>query len=190
MKKQDNFKLTIISLMIAVTLVMVMTSLGTISFGIISVTIAHIPILITAIVIGLKEGLIVAFAFGLFSMIRAITAPLGILDPLFANPAISILPRLMIPITTYFLYKYLSKINDTLGTIVAVALGNLTNTFFVYFSMFLFMRARVEEAMGKDFKTVIIGLVSTSTAIKTVLVVIITVPIVKALQKYMANRNA
>lgn len=182
------FNMTVMAMMIALTVIMVVTSIGSISLGFISITIAHIPILITAILLGLKEGLTVSFFFGMSSLLKAMLAPQGILDPLFINPLISILPRLMIPITTYFVYQLAKKINNTVGVTAAVVLGNLTNTFFVYFSMFLFVRGRVEELMGKSFKTAIIGLVSTSTAIKTVGVALITVPIVLGVQKYIDSK--
>lgn len=184
-RRKKSYTIAILALMIAITVILVVTPLGSISLGIVSITIAHIPILITAILLGLKEGLVVASSFGISSLLVALLAPRGLLDPLFVNPMISILPRLMIPITTYFVFRGIRRLNNTAAVISAVVVGNLTNTFFVYFSMYLFVRERVEAIMGKNFKTVIIGLVSTSTAIKTVGVALLTVPIVLALQRFL-----
>lgn len=182
------FDLTVLSLMIAITAVLFYSPLGNINIGLISITIAHIPILIITILLGLKPGLINAFAFGLFSLLSALLAPKGLLSPLFINPMISIVPRMMIPVTTFLVYHLLKNKNKTLATTLAVILGNLTNTFFVYFSMYIFAGKKVVELTGKNFATVIAGLVGTSTAIKTVIVAVITVPIILALQKYMESR--
>lgn len=176
--KQKNYNIAILGLLTAVMLIMGLTPFGTISFGAVSITIAHIPILVATIMLGLKEGLILALMFGVFSMSKAFLAPVGLLDPLFQNPLIAILPRLMIPIMTHIVKLATIKLNKTLSNTLAVIVGNLSNTFFVYLSMYLFVRDKFEAAAGKSALVAIIGLVSTSTFIKTIIVVIITVPIV------------
>ena len=176
--RERNYRIAILGLLTAIMLIMMVTPFGTLNFGIISITIAHIPILLATLMLGLKEGLIMALIFGSLSMLKAITAPEGILDPLFQNPLISIAPRLMIPITTHYTAKALSKLDNIIKTTIAVIVGNLTNTFFVYLSMYLFVKDQFEAISGKSAITTILGLVSTSTLIKTVIVVIITVPIV------------
>lgn len=176
--RERNYNLAILGLLTAIMLIMAMTPLGTIPLGVISITIAHIPILLATLMLGLKEGLIMALIFGSLSMLKAITAPEGLLDPLFQNPLISIAPRMMIPITTYYTSKLFSKTSKYISTTVSVIVGNLTNTFFVYLSMYLFVRDKFEALSGKSALATIISLVSTSTLIKTVIVVIITVPIV------------
>ena len=176
--RQKNFDITILGLLTAIMVIMMYTPLGTLPLGFMSITIAHIPILIATILLGLKQGLILGLIFGSISMFKAITAPVAVLDPLFANPLISILPRLMIPITTHYVYLALKNVNKYIRVASAVIVGNLTNTFFVYLSIYLFVRADFEAATGKTAIAAIIGLVSTSTLIKTVIVVLITVPIV------------
>lgn len=176
--RQRNFDITILGLLTAIMVIMMYTPLGTLPLGFMSITIAHIPILIATILLGLKQGLILALIFGSISMFKAITAPVAVLDPLFANPLISILPRLMIPITTHYMYLALKKANEYFRVAGAVIVGNLTNTFFVYLSIYLFVRADFEAATGKTAIAAIIGLVSSSTLIKTIIVVLITVPIV------------
>lgn len=176
--KQKNFDIAILGLLTAIMLIMGLTPFGTISFGAISITIAHIPILVATLLLGLREGLILGLIFGIFSMTKAYLAPVGVLDPLFQNPLISILPRLMIPIMTHLAFKATSHLNKNISATISVIVGNLSNTFFVYLSMYLFVKDKFELAAGKSALTAIIGLVSTSTLIKTVIVVIITVPIV------------
>ncbi len=186
-QKSKNYEIAILGLLTALMIIMASTPLGTISFGFISITIAHIPILLATLMLGRNYGITLALIFGVFSMSKAFIAPVGILDPLFQNPLISILPRLMIPITTYYSYKLLKNVNKTLRVSISVVIGNLTNTFFVYLSMYLFVRERFETIMGKSALVAIAGLVSTSTLIKTVIVVIITAPIVLRIKLNQEN---
>lgn len=176
--KNKNYDIAILGLLTAIMIILGITPFGTISLGAISITIAHIPILVATLMLGLKEGLILALIFGLFSMSKAYLAPVGILDPLFQNPLIAIAPRLMIPIMTHLMSNATKSLSKTLSNTLAVITGNLSNTFFVYLSMYLFVRDKFEFLTGKSAMVAIIGLVSTSTIIKTVIVVIITVPIV------------
>ena len=59
----------------------------------VSITIIHVAVLFFAWMFGWKEGAIAGLAFGIFSMIRAITMPNSPIDPLFANPLVSVFPR-------------------------------------------------------------------------------------------------
>ncbi len=176
--KQKSYNVAVLGLLTAVTFILINTPFGTIPFGPISVTIAHLPILIATLMFGLKEGLVIALVFGLTSMARAFYAPQGVLDPLFMNPLISVLPRLMIPITTHYTYILLGKLNKYIKTSAAVIVGNLTNTFFVFLAIYLFVRPTFEAAMGMDAIPAIIAIVSSIAFFETLFAVLITVPIV------------
>lgn len=181
--------LVLTSMMCAITIVLMVTPIGTIKLPVVSITIAHIPVLITAIVIGLREGLIVGFALGASSLVMAIVSPGSILDPFFVNPLISILPRLLIAVTTYFCYKILSKIlkkvigGEYAAAVISTVIGNLTNTFGVYTMLYLVYARQIFEKTGKEALGFILAAISTTTAIKCVAVVIIVTPIVVVLKK-------
>lgn len=177
------------ALMITLTIIMALTPIGMIRLPMVNVTIAHIPILITAILLGLYPGLLVAFSFGMMSLILAITTPTSILSPYFANPLISILPRLLIPITTYFVYRFAKMLfssfraNDTLSIALAVIVGNLTNTFGVYTMLYLVYAQEIFEKTGKPALSVIIALISTTTLLKCIFIVVLLVPLIRILKK-------
>ncbi|WP_085833060.1 ECF transporter S component [Clostridium merdae] len=186
-------RLTLMGMMIALTVILLNTPLGVITLPMIRITIAHMPILITAILFGLTEGLIVGFAFGACTLFIALTSPVSILDPFFVNPLVSILPRVLIPVTTYYCYQGLQKLlpafrgKDTLSVTVSLAIGNLTNTFGVYAMLYLLYAAQILEKTGTPALHLILGLISTSTVIKCVGIMLIGTPLILALQKAMKH---
>ncbi|QQO08577.1 ECF transporter S component [Breznakiella homolactica] len=93
----------------AVIIVLGITRLGFIPwFSGASVTIMHIPVIIGAILEGPVVGAFIGLLFGVFSLIQAATAPLGVMDVAFVNPLISVLPRLFIGPVAWLLYRAIS----------------------------------------------------------------------------------
>lgn len=182
-------QITTIGMMIALTVILLNTPLGVITLPMVRITIAHMPILITAILFGLSQGLTVAFAFGACTLFIALTSPVSVLDPFFVNPLISILPRMIIPITTYYSYHALKKLlngvkgKETISVAISLAIGNLTNTFGVYAMLYILYAADILEKTGTPALSLILGLISTSTAIKCVGIMLIGTPVVLALRK-------
>jgi uncharacterized membrane protein len=168
---------------------MMLTNLGTISLPMVRVTVAHIPILITAIVCGLPHGLMVGFAFGATTLIVALTSPVSLLDPFFVNPLVSVLPRLLIPVTAYYMYKLASRLTanrkagHTISLVAAFTVGNLTNTFGVYLMLYLVYAREIMEKTGTPAVTLILSLMATSTLLKCVVVVLICTPVALGLKR-------
>ena len=181
--------ITVIGMMIALTIIMCLTPLGAITLPMIRITIAHVPILFTAILFGLPQGLMVALAFGCTTLMIALTSPVSLLDPFFVNPLISVAPRLLIPVTAYYVYRGLYRLigtkkgGMTVAVAIGLAVGNLTNTFGVYTMLYLIYARQILEKTGTPALTLIIGLMSTSTLIKCLAIVAVGTPIVVALQK-------
>jgi len=181
------------AMMIALTIVMMMTQLGTITLPMIRITIAHVPILITVMTLGLSQGLAVALAFGATSLFIALTSPASVLDPLFVNPLVSILPRLLIPVTAYYTHKGLSgllkkvKGGDVVTVAVSLAVGNLTNTFGVYTMLYLVYAQEIFARTGTPALNLIITLISTTTLIKCVFIVVACTPVVCGLKKALRH---
>ena len=106
-------ELTIIGLLAGITIALGLSGYGIIPLGPLNVTTLHVPTLIGAIVEGPKVGGFVGFIFGCYSLWQNITAP-NILSPLFINPIISVLPRILFPVSsivesasrpTYYRYR-------------------------------------------------------------------------------------
>ncbi|MDL2232963.1 ECF transporter S component [Ruminococcaceae bacterium OttesenSCG-928-L11] len=185
----DTKTMVTTGMMIALTIVMMTTPLGTIRLPVVSITVAHIPILIAALTMGLYPGIVVGLAFGLSSLFVALTSPASILDPLFVNPLVSVLPRVLIPITTYFSYKGLDRLfgktkkGNVAAVGISVAIGNLTNTFGVYTMLYLIYAQRILEESGTPAINMIIAAISTTTLWKCIGVVLITTPVVIGLRR-------
>ena len=104
-------RLTIIGVLGAISAVLGMTPIGFIPVGPTNATIMHIPVIIGAILEGPVVGMLVGLIFGIFSLIRAITAP-TVISPVFYNPLVSVLPRVLIGLTAYYsfiLFKRLDR---------------------------------------------------------------------------------
>jgi uncharacterized membrane protein len=87
-------------------------------------TIMHIPVIVGAVMEGWLVGTIIGFLFGLSSFALATV-------PLFKNPLVAILPRVVIGIMAYFSYAALRKSNEYVALVVAAIVGTLTNTILV-----------------------------------------------------------
>ena len=86
--------------------------LGYFAIGSTAFTVLHIPVFIATILAGLPQGLLIAGIFGLSSMISAYLFGGGVLDYLFRDPRISVVPRLMIPFAVWAVYKAVCYIAD------------------------------------------------------------------------------
>lgn len=71
MKKKNIFRLTLISLFIAIMLVMNFTPIGYITTGLFSITLMTIPVALGAACAGIWGGAILGFVFGLTSFLQA-----------------------------------------------------------------------------------------------------------------------
>ena len=90
----------------------------------IQATIMHVPAIIGAVLEGPIVGILAGGIFGIFSMLQDTTG-------LFNNPLVSVVPRLLIGLTSWLVYRSLVKVNLDLAAAVAGVVGTLTNTIFV-----------------------------------------------------------
>lgn len=102
-------KMTIVGVLGGISAILGLTPIGFIPVGPTNATIMHIPVIIGAIVEGPVVGALVGLIFGIFSLIRAFTAP-TVISPVFYNPLVSILPRVLIGITSYYAFVLFKKL--------------------------------------------------------------------------------
>lgn len=87
-------------------------------------TVMHVPAILGGVLEGPVVGVLVGAVFGLFSLLNAN-------NPIFADPLVSIFPRLFIGLAAYLAFIGLKKISLYLAWIAAGLLGTLTNTILV-----------------------------------------------------------
>ena len=136
-----NKKLTLTGAFSALVIVLGITRLGFITLGpTASITILHIPVILICMLAGLPEGLFVGLVFGSLSLIQAAMSPSGVLDPFFVNPLVSVLPRMLIAVIAWGLWKALTLIPHMPKTLAAGML--------VLGSLYVFQGQKVREALG------------------------------------------
>lgn len=177
-KKSVNFKIAITGAFGALTIVLGITRWGFISLSpVVSLTIMHVPVILATLIGGLVPGLGVGLIFGIFSLIQAAMSPTGVLDPLFINPLISILPRMLIAVVTYYaekLFARIPKIGKIVSGEIAAFVGSLSNTVFVIGALYIVYNSKMTEAMGNVGYFAGLAALMPNAILEAVLAVLIT----------------
>jgi len=179
-------KMTVIGMLGAVSIVLGMTPLGFIPIGPTKATIMHIPVIIAAMIEGPLVGAIVGLIFGIFSLIQSVTSP-TVVSFVFWNPLVSVFPRIMIGIVSYYSYASIKKIvkNDALAVAFTGAIGTLTNTVGVLFMIYLLYGVRFVEAIGQDISSVgkiIMGIGITNGIPEMIVAILIVTGVMRGLK--------
>lgn len=165
-KKLSTKQITVTGMLSAITLTLGITGLGYIPLQPFHTTIMHIPVIIGSLLEGPVIGGLLGFMFGLTSMFQAIKAPTPT-SFLFLNPLISILPRIFIGITPYYMYKFLKNIKPKKTKkiikntskfynyfinynklIISITVGSFTNTIGVLGLIYAFYLKQYVKALG------------------------------------------
>lgn len=175
-------KLTVTGILGGISILLGATPLGFIPVGLTKATIMHIPVIIGAILEGPAVGALVGLIFGVFSMIQALVAPTSPVYFVFLNPLVAVLPRVLIGLVAYFVFRY------TRSTILTAVAGTLTNTVGVLFMIYALYAADFAKAIGQDpalAGKIIAGIGLTNGLPEIGVAVLIVVPVIKALKKFV-----
>jgi len=159
----------------AVSVVLVLFNIGFIPwFAGVSITFMHVPAIIGAILEGPFVGGVVGLIFGVTSILKAISSPLPF-DKLFINPIIAVLPRILVGIVAWAVYRvFRGKLEKAALASAAVA-GSLTNSVFVLGLLVIFAPPK----FGFTF-AVAGGVLVGNGLIEAVVAAILTVAVVSA----------
>ncbi len=150
----------------------------------IQATTVHIPVIIGSIILGPKRGAFLGGCFGLTSLINNTMSPsitsfvftpfIGSINGIGGNPLsliICFVPRILVGVVPYFVYKGLMKLSKKKGNLSAsVSLmlsgiaGSLTNTVLVMSMIFLFFGHEWAAAKNISYNTVL-GVIGSVIAI-------------------------
>ncbi len=191
-------KITITAILAALTLLLGVTPIGFIPIPPVTVTLMCIPVIVGTILEGLPVGLFLGSIFGLTSLFQAIgfslvPNPFGMWlltnFPLQAVVTIFI-PRLLIPVVTWLLYKAISRgtkgLRDKIGIGVSAFFGSIANTVFFLGFLYLLMLPYADK-LAPNLGTTPDGLFSAILTIGAInglpeaaAAIILTIPIVIA----------
>lgn len=108
--------------------------LGYISYGGLSITLLHIPVIIGAVVLGPKIGALLGGVWGITCIMKAVLAPPTPLEGIiFRNPIIALIPRILVGLVAGGIFALIAgSINKkTLSEKTVKILSALTNTLLV-----------------------------------------------------------
>ncbi len=143
-RKNEVKNLALTAMLVALIILLGNTPLGLIPLGFINVTTLCIPVLVGAVCFGWKKGLLLGLSFGVVSFVSALIKPSGLVVPLMEKSPVwvgimSILPRLCIPLTAWFVYDRMKDLPEekarkyayrVFGGILASLMGILLITVF------------------------------------------------------------
>ena len=160
-------RMTVIGVLSAISIMMSMLPfIGYIPIGPVKATIMHIPVIIGAIIEGPLVGAVIGLIFGLTSLWNAIAQPV-LLSPLFINPLVSVLPRILIGIVAYYVYQGVYKVTKKVYTsgFIAGIVGSLANTAGVLGMIYILYADKylvLMEEQGASAAKLLFGIVITS----------------------------
>ena len=143
MRNKNLMNLVLLALFSGLIFLMGQTPLGLIPLGFCNVTLLVIPVAVGTIYMGWRNGLVLGAAFAATSLVSALTKPSALVATLMgASPlmmvAMTVLPRLCIPLVIAFVYGRLQQRQQHIAAGVAAALGSVTNTVLYLGLMLLF----------------------------------------------------
>lgn len=188
MKKKGSVRsLTQFSILLAIELILGFTPLGLITLPVASITLLHIPVIISAITLGWKQGGLMGLAFGIISLIKAITSAASPVDILF-NPFVSgkpifsiilcIVPRILLGLFAALLFQLFKPRfkNNAWSIGLSTGLSTALHSLMVLGFLFLFFQA-------SSLQTFFATLISLNSVLEILVAVIICTPVCKAILK-------
>lgn len=195
--KLTTRKLVVTAVLAALILLFQFSSIGYIKIGVVQLTIMGIPVIIGAIMEGLVPGLILSLFFIGTSFIQLFMGdPMLIVFNQSPQNAlficlIIIIPRLLIPVTTWALFRGISGKTPSLkrqglAAGFAALAGSLTNTVLFLFMLYLLLGNAFAQLVQTSMELVggVIAMIGVVNGLPEAgLTVLVTVPIVVALKK-------
>ena len=174
---QSTRKIAVTGVLGAIAVFLGVTGLGFIPVPVPNVagdaTIMHVPAIHGGVLEGPLVGILVGAIFGLFSLLNANS-------PIFADPAVSVFPRLFVGLVAYLAFAGLKRVSLYLAWIAAGFLGTLTNTTLVL-SMAYF-RGYITWAVVVDIIPQFIA--------ETVIAIVLTIAIARGIDLYKSGRDS
>lgn len=202
---RNTKSLALLGVLLAIEIILNFTPLGLIPLGFMNATTLHIPVIIGAIFLGPIGGGILGAAFGILSVITNTIRPnitSFVFSPFitisntsgnFTSLIIAIVPRILIGVVAYYVYKWVSKKCKSKVTAYSLAAlaGSLTNTILVMGSIYVFFGPAYAAAKELAFEAlfgVILSVVGINGVPEAIVAAIVVSTICKVLSQIYKKR--
>jgi uncharacterized membrane protein len=168
-------KIAVTVILAAISIFMGLTRMGFIPVPNVAgdATIMHVPAILGGVLEGPVVGILVGAFFGLFSLLNA-----G--NPMFADPLVSIVPRLFIGLAAYIAFNAFKRVSLYLAWIAAGLFGTLTNTILV-----------LSMAILRGYITVDVLVTIIPQAIaEIVIAIVLTIAIARGIELYQSGKDS
>lgn len=174
--QQENHRKTLLlaqfGILLAIEFVICFFLGGAIPIGSLAATLSHIPVIITAILLGPSAGAFMGFFFGLFSCyiftvilpgpFSFVFTPFYTMGDVHGNIwslVICFVPRILIGVIAGYSFRFLKKCftdkKSWLAYVLSGALGSLTNTVLVLGGIYVFFGQPYATLMGKAYSALL-----------------------------------
>lgn len=190
-KSTVGANLTIAQLALLSALIIAMTFvpyIGYISYGALSITLLHLPVIIGACVLGAKGGAILGGVWGVTCIIKALLAPPTPLEGIiFRNPLVSLIPRVLAGLAAGAVFSLISKHSGKKDLAAALAAVSccLVNTVLVMGGIYLFYSSEVGAGSVSfgGLTKYILAAFGINALVEIAVGIVIGVPVSNALRK-------
>lgn len=193
-RNRKAYRISILGILSAIILVQnFVPLLGYIPIPPLNPTIIHITVIIAALTLGTKDGMIIGSVWGVSRLIKAFVAPASPLDLLlFTNPIISIVPRILVGFVAGSIFHLLKKRmkKESLAMVISSILASLTNTILVLFFIYIFYKDDYAMALSVDVSTLAkaLGVIVLTNGVAEAIAAGIIAPIVaRPLKRFKVN---
>ncbi len=177
------------ALIIAMTFV---PYLGYISYGGLSITLIHIPVIIGACVLGVKGGAVLGTVWGVSCIVKAVLSPPSPLEGIiFKNPLVALIPRILAGALAGLVFSLVAKKDKKkhIASALGAVAGCLCNTALVMGGIYLLYGEKYGTELGiasvnfGGLTNYILAAFGVNAIIEIVVAVVIAIPVSLALRK-------
>ena len=193
MKREKLNTLVILTLFIAIEAIFAFTALGSIPLGPgIVATLAHIPPLVAALILGYREGFIMGGVMGVFSLIVFSTSLLAsptafAFTPIAPNGnfwslVICIVPRILLPVIGVLCYRLCKKkCNSAVSAGIAGGVASFLHSLMVLSLIYICFHGHA--AVGNDYVNMLVLWGGLNAVFEIILAAVVCAGIIPVIEK-------